>query len=195
MLDFLDRFIRDNGYPPSVREAAGSLGLAGPNSVKKYLDILERKGFIRRRSGASRAIELINRAREDRQTRRVPLVGRIRAGEPILAVENIEDRIAVDVGLARADDMFLLRIDGDSMVDAHLLDGDLVLIRPQQTVEQGEIAAVLIGEEATVKYFYRDQGCIRLQPANPGYDPTTFRNNSSELQIIGKVTAVIRSLE
>jgi repressor LexA len=194
VLEFIKKHIRDCGYPPTVREIADRLGLAGPHSAKKFLDILERKGYVRRLARSSRAIELLDE-RKGIFTRVLPVVGSIRAGAPLLAVENIRDRVAVDASLAPADGMFLLEVEGDSMLDAHILDGDLALIRPQQAVEQGQIAAVRIGDEATIKYFFRERHCIRLQPAHPAMPPILIPEGRAEVQIIGKVVGIIRRME
>lgn len=194
VLNFLGKYMRDFGYPPTVREIAEKLGLAGPNSAKKFLDILERKGCIRKAAKSSRAIELLDE-KKGVFMRMLPVVGKIRAGTPLLAVENIEERIAVDSSIARDEDMFLLRVEGDSMIDAHIVDGDLAMIRPQERVEQGEIAAVLIGHEATIKYFFREKDSIRLQPANPAINPVFIGEGKDEVRIIGKVVGIIRNME
>jgi len=195
VLDFIKKHIHDSGYPPTVREIAERLGLAGPNSAKKFLDILERKGFLRRKAGISRAIELLD-VEKKVFTRMVPIVGTVRAGVPVLAVQQIEGRIAVDAALARTDDMFFLRVRGDSMIDAHILDGDLALIRPQSRVEQGEIAAVLVGDEATIKYFFKEQHAIRLQPANAAMKPLRIAAGGKDtVRIIGKVAGIVRRME
>jgi len=194
VLECIKGHIRSCGYPPTVREIADRLGLAGPHSAKKILDILEKKGRIRRLARSSRAIELLDE-RQGIFTRTLPVLGSIRAGAPLLALENISARVAVDADLATQDNMFLLRVQGDSMVGAHILDGDLALIRPQQTVEQGEIAAVRIGDEATVKHFFRDRHCIRLQPANPAMAPILIPDEQAEVYIIGKVVGIIRGMQ
>ena len=194
VLNFLRQHMRDFGYPPTIREIAERLGLAGPNSAKKFLDILERKGCIRRAVKSSRAIELLDE-KKGVFTRMIPVVGKIRAGTPLLAVENIEERIAVDSSIARHEDMFFLRVEGDSMIDVHIVDGDLAMIRPQERVEQGEIAAVLIGHEATIKYFFREKDSIRLQPANPAMNPVFIGQGKQEVRITGKVVGIIRKME
>lgn len=195
VLAFVRAHLRRTGYPPTVREIAEGLGLAGPNSAKKYLDILERKGRIRREPGRSRAIELRGQPR-DARARMLPVVGVIRAGGPALALEHIEGHVAVDASLARRDGMFLLRVRGDSMREAHVLDGDLALIRPQPEVASGDMAAVLFGDEATLKYFYKEKNAIRLKPANPAYDPIVIgQADAGRVRVIGKVVAVMRALE
>ncbi len=195
VLTFIREHIRDCGYPPTVREIASQLGLAGPNSAKKYLDILQRKGYVRRTARSSRAIELIEPSGGAGDVRLVPVVGTIPAGTPLYAVESRQGTVAIDASLCRADGMFFLRIRGDSMKDAHIVDGDLALIRPQHSVEQGEIAAVRIGDEATVKYFYREKNNVRLQPAHDGMEPIIVDVCRSDVSIIGKVVSVFRVLE
>jgi len=195
VFDFIKSYLRQTGYPPTVREIAEKLGLAGPNSAKKFLDILERKGCIRRAPGCSRAIELIGAA-PAAAIRSLPVVGAIHAGEPVLAFENIEQHIAIDPSFAREEGMFLLRVRGDSMIDAHVMDGDLALIRPQPEVASGDMAAVLIGDEATLKYFHKEKNAIRLQPANPRYEPIVIKQkDAAQVRIIGKVVGVMRKME
>lgn len=194
VFDFIRQHILENGYPPTVREIAAGLKLSGPNSAKKFLDILQRKGVIRRRPGISRGIELRDDPRRT-AVRLVPIVGTIRAGEPLPAVENIEGTIAVDVSFARSDGMFFLRVQGDSMIDAHIQDGDFALIRPQNRVEQGEIAAVLVGEEATIKYVFRERNALRLQPANAAMEPILVPAGSRDVRIIGKLVGIYRNMD
>jgi repressor LexA len=195
VLDFIKGHLLQAGYPPTVREIAEKLGLAGPNSAKKFLDILERKGFIRRAPGCSRAIEILEAVRAS-ALRSLPVVGAIRAGEPVLAFENIEEHVAVDPSFARGDGLFFLRVKGDSMIEAHVMDGDLALIRPQPEVASGDIAAVLIGSEATLKYFHKEKNAIRLQPANPAYEPIVIKQkDAAQVRIIGKVVGVMRKME
>ncbi len=195
VLDFIKGHLRKAGYPPTVREIAEKLGLAGPNSAKKFLDILERKGCIRRQPGCSRAIEVMGAARSP-ALRSLPVVGAIRAGEPLLAFENIEQHVAVDPSFARGEGLFFLRVKGDSMIDAHVMDGDLALIRPQPEVASGDMAAVLIGDEATLKYFYKEKTAIRLQPANPAYEPIVIKQkDAAQVRIIGKVVASCGKME
>jgi repressor LexA len=195
VLDFIKSSLQHTGYPPTVREIADKLGLAGPNSAKKFLDILERKGCIRRQPGCSRAIEIIGAVRSP-ALRNLPVVGAIRAGEPLLAVENSEERIAVDPSFARGEGLFFLRVTGDSMIGAHVMDGDLALIRPQPEVASGDIAAVLLCDEATLKYFYKEKTAVRLQPANPSYEPIIIKQkDAAQVRIIGKVVGVMRKME
>lgn len=191
VFSFLVKYGEENGFPPTVREIADNLGLAGPNSAKKYLDILERKKYIKKFSGKPRAIEIRGNPLSRGKTRSVPVIGQIAAGIPILAIENIESRISIDTSIAKWDDVFLLRVRGDSMIEAHILDNDLVFIKPKVDVESGEIAAVLIDNEATVKRFFREKGHIILKPENPSMKPVVLKDG--DVRIIGKVVGVIRT--
>ena len=193
VFNFIKKYKAHTGYPPTVREITENLGLSGPNSAKKFLDILERKGFIRKTAKSSRAIEILSEAQKILPDM-IPVVGNIQAGTPILAIENIEENIAMDSSLIRDKDTFFLKVRGNSMIDAHIMDGDLAMIRPQNTVEQGEIAAVLIGEEATIKYFFKEDKTIRLQPANPEMNPILIGENEEDIKIIGKITGIVRKI-
>ncbi len=192
VLDFLITYIRSRGYPPTVREIAGYLKITGPKGAKGFLDILERKGYIRRLSKSSRAIEILYPSIP--VSRIVPVVGRIRAGTPVLAVENLEGEISIDTSLARGEDLFFLRVEGESMIEAHIQDGDYALIRSQPYAENGEIVAVLIGDEATLKRFYKDTDMIRLEPANSRMQPIILKPEDQTV-ILGKVIGVFRSYE
>jgi repressor LexA len=194
VLSFLKKHLHDCGYPPTVREIAASLGMAGPHGAKKILDILERKGYIRKTARGSRAIDIVG-SRVASPVLTVPIVGTIRAGTPLLAVENTEGSVAIDPMLARGEGLFALKVQGDSMIEASILDGDLALIRPQARVEQGEIAAVIINDEATIKYFFREKTGIRLQPANARMKPIVIREGQAEVMLAGKVIAIIRRME
>lgn len=198
---FLVAYVDDHGYPPTVREIGDAVGLASPSTVHAHLANLERAGLLRRDPTKPRAIELVGRRREEApaahgaQTPILPLVGRIAAGGPLLAEEAIEDEIAVPEPLGRSAD-FLLRIHGDSMVDAGILDGDIVVVRRQEDARNGDVVVALVGEdeaadEATVKTFHRDDaGRIRLQPENRALEPLY----PEHVRILGKVTGVFRSL-
>jgi repressor LexA len=194
VFNFIKKYKEESGYPPTVREITENLGLSGPNSAKKFLDILERKGWIKKTAKSSRAIEILNEAKKVLPYM-VPVVGSIQAGAPILAIENIEENIALDPSIAGDKDTFLLRVRGNSMIDAHIMDGDLAMVRPQSTVEQGEIAAVLIGEEATIKYFFKEDEFIRLQPANPRMESILISEDKEHVKIIGKITGIIRKMD
>ena len=198
---FLAEYVDAHGYPPTVREIGDAVGLASPSTVHAHLANLERAGLLRRDPTKPRAIELVGRRREETRARAVsapptlPLVGRIAAGGPLLAEEAIEDEIAVPEPLGRDAD-FLLRVKGDSMIEAGILDGDIVVVRKQADARAGEIVVALVGDdesadEATVKTFHRERnGRIRLQPANAALEPLY----PEHVEILGKVTGVFRSL-
>jgi repressor LexA len=194
-LSFLTKYIRENGYPPTIREMVYHLKLASTNSVKKYLDILERKGYIKRIPNSPRAIEVCVETPES-QARLIPVVGRVRAGAPHLAVEDITGHLAIDVSVARWDDTFFLRVEGDSMIDAHIQDGDFVLVKSQQTAESGDIVVAIINDEATVKRFFKRDDSIYLEPANSTMKPIIIREDqANEMMIAGKVVTVLRQIE
>lgn len=199
--DFLLRYSRHHGYPPTVREIGAEVGLASPSTVHGHLAKLEQAGYLRRDPSKPRAIELVGRSRvtADEERERVsmlPLVGQIAAGGPLLADENIEDYVAVPEPLSRPEnDEFLLRIRGDSMQGAGILNDDYVVVRRQSTAENGEIVAALVGgdeaaDEATVKRFFRDSTRIRLEPENPDYSTIC----ADHVSVLGKVTGVFRRL-
>jgi repressor LexA len=192
---FLTKYIRENGYPPTIREMVYHLKLASTNSVKKYLDILERKGYIKRIPNSPRAIEVCAETPEN-QAKLIPVVGRVRAGAPHLAVEDITGHLAIDASVARWDDTFFLRVEGDSMIDAHIQDGDFVLVKSQQTAENGDIVVAVINDEATVKRFFRRGNRIYLEPANSTMKPIIIREDQAhEMMIAGKVVTVLRQVE
>jgi repressor LexA len=194
VFDFLKEFVNRRGYPPTIREIAGHFGMGGPRAVQKHLSSLERKGMIRRIPGNSRAIELAGMKRPD--TVSVPLLGRIPAGPLDLAIEEREGEMEVDRALARGEGLFLLKVMGESMIGAHILDGDYALIRSQATAANGEIVAVRVGYTATLKRFYREGQTVRLQPENPFMEPIILQEEGDEeVAVIGKVLAVIRSYE
>ena len=198
--NFLVEYVDGHGYPPTVREIGERVGLASPSTVHAHLANLERAGLLRRDPTKPRALELLGLRREppaaEAQVHRLPLVGEIAAGGPLLAEQNIEDYIAVPEPLARGGEEFLLRVKGDSMVNAGILDGDVVVVRRQDTAQDGDIVVALAGEdetsdEATVKRFFRENGRIRLQPENDSLAPIY----ASHVQILGKVIGVFRSLQ
>ncbi len=193
VLSFLKDYLSRHGYPPTVREIAHHLKMAGPHSAKRFLDMLERKGYIRRVAKSSRAIELTD-IPSSSTVRRLPIVGRVRAGTPLLALENIEGNLALDRSLARWDNAFLLRVTGESMIEAHIEEGDLALVKPQPTALNGDIVVALINDEATIKRFFKEQDTIRLEPAHPSMKPLVIKEGEAELRIIGKVVAIIRKL-
>jgi repressor LexA len=196
---FLAEYVDAHGYPPTVREIGDAVGLASPSTVHAHLANLERAGLLRRDPTKPRAIELVGRRREEparaASVPTLPLVGRIAAGGPLLAEQEIEDQIAVPEPLGRDAD-FLLRVTGDSMIEAGILDGDIVVVRKQADARTGEIVVALVGndetaDEATVKTFHRERnGRIRLQPENAALEPLF----PEHVEILGKVTGVFRSL-
>jgi repressor LexA len=196
--DFIVEYVERQGYPPTVREIGEAVGLASPSTVHAHLANLERAGLLRRDPTKPRALELTGRraaAPPEREERRLPLVGEIAAGGPLLAEENVEEYLAVPEPLSRGGEEFLLRVKGDSMVNVGILDGDVVVVRRQDTARNGEIVVALAGEdeaadEATVKRFFREDGRIRLQPENDALEPIYARH----VRILGKVIGVFRTL-
>ena len=195
LVDYVDR----HGYPPTVREIGGAVGLASPSTVHAHLANLERAGLLRRDPTKPRALELVGRSRGAETTTeataelpKLPLLGQIAAGGPLLAEQNVEDEIAVPENL-RGD--FLLRIKGESMIEAGILDGDVVVVRRAQDARDGDIVVALAGDdetadEATVKRFFRENGRIRLQPENASLEPIY----APHVEVIGKVVGVFREL-
>ncbi len=186
VLNFLVKHISKVGYPPTVREIAGHFGIKGLNAVKKHLDALAKKGHLVRSRGA-RAIELADLP----QTVSVPILGQVAAGKPILAEENILGTFALDRSVVRGSQAFLLKVKGDSMSQAGILDGDHVLVKVQAQAENGEIVVALVEDESTVKRFFHRADKIILQPENPAHQPMTFTKRDS-LRILGKVMGVVR---
>jgi repressor LexA len=196
---FLTRYVDEHGYPPTVREIGEAVGLASPSTVHAHLANLERAGLIKRDPTKPRALELRRDPRPEPSrvddVHRLPLVGEIAAGGPLLAEQNVEDYLAVPEPLARGGEEFLLRVKGDSMVNAGILEGDLVVVRREQTAQNGEIVVALPGDdesadEATVKRFFKEDGRIRLQPENDALEPIY----ADHVQILGVVTGVFRAL-
>jgi repressor LexA len=190
--DFLAGYIADQGYPPTLQEIAGHLQVSGNLGVLRHLQVLERKGLINRSPGSSRSIVLADRSRSE--PLELPLVGTVQAGLPQLAEEQIEAYLAVDSSLVKGKDSFLLRVRGESMIDAHIMPGDLVVVRPQPSAESGEIVVALIDDEATLKRFYREGEEIRLKPENVRMKSLIYRERDAQVQIIGKVTGLCRPL-
>ena len=188
---FIKSEVMKKGYPPSVREIGSAVGLSSSSTVHGHLGKLEEKGYIRRDPTKPRAIEVVyDREAPRKEIINVPIVGRVTAGEPILAVENIEDFFPMPKDFANYEDVFMLKVRGDSMIGAGILDGDYVVVRQQSHAENGDIVVALIGEEATVKRFYREADHIRLQPENPNLAPI----RSTNVQILGKVVGVFRKI-
>jgi repressor LexA len=198
--DFLVDYVDRHGYPPTVREIGDAVGLASPSTVHAHLANLERAGLLKRDPTKPRALELSGRGpreapRREEARRTLPLVGEIAAGGPLLAEDNVEDYFAVPELIERRGADFLLRVKGDSMIEAGILDGDIVVVKREQTAQDGDIVVALAGtdetaDEATVKRFFRENGRIRLQPENSALEPIY----ADHVQIIGKVTGVFRAL-
>ena len=195
VLDFISEEVVNKNYPPSVREICQAMDLKSSSTVHAHLKALEKKGYIKRDPTKPRAIEIIDReyysSRPRNRSKIVPLVGQVTAGAPILAEENIESFIVVPDEMVKSGQVFLLKIKGDSMKDAGILDGDMVLVRQQPSAENGEIVVALLEDEATVKRFYREKDHIKLQPENSSYSPII----SDDVRILGKVTGLIRNME
>jgi repressor LexA len=204
--DYVLGYVDQHGYPPTVREIGEAVGLASPSTVHAHLANLERAGYVKRDPTKPRALELLARERavasggrargaSGHEPRVLPLVGEIAAGGPLLAEENVEDYLAVPEPLSRGGEEFLLRVKGESMVEAGILPGDYVVVRRQATAQNGEIVVALAGddeatEEATVKRFFRQDGRVRLQPENAALEPLF----PDHVTILGKVIGVFRSL-
>lgn len=191
ILEYIKQEVRTKNYPPSVREIGEAVGLSSSSTVHAHLSKLEEKGLIRRDPTKPRAIELL----EDDpaptyipEVIQVPLLGQVTAGEPILAEQNIEDYFPLPKMMVRQDQVFLLRVRGDSMIDAGILHDDYVIVRQQSNANNGEIVVAMLDDEATVKRFYKEKNSIRLQPENPVYEPI----RSPEITVIGKVIGVFR---
>ncbi len=194
ILDFIKQTVEDRGYPPTVREIGEAVGLTSSSSVHAQLANLQRRGLLRRDAAKPRAMELQGPGGRRSHAVTVPLLGRIAAGAPVMADEDVEDYLAVPSGFATERDHFALRVQGDSMVDAGILDGDVVVVKQQDSADEGDIVAALLPgpgeEEATVKRFHRRRGRIQLVPENAKMQPIDMTDG----QIIGKVVAVLRKL-
>jgi repressor LexA len=192
VLQFLKRYLREHGFPPTVREIARHFGMAGPKGAKKHLDALVKKGSIERVARLPRAIQMRGAVRQ--QGRLLPILGTVRAGMPLLSEENIEGHFWVDENMAPQEGAFFLRVKGDSMIEAHVQEGDYVMIRRQPTVENGEMAVFQIDGEMTLKYFSKKKGQIFLNPAHPRMKPIAVHEGQS-FEILGKAVAVLRMLD
>lgn len=196
ILEFLMEYVTEKGYPPSIREIGNQFNISSLRGVTVHLDALERKGMIKR-ANTSRSITIIGKTGATapaKNVQMIPLIGTIAAGLPITANENIEGYIPVPSEMADSAEVFALQVKGDSMIGAHIMPRDFVVIRPQQTADNGDIVAVRLGEEATVKHIqFASNGIIKLIASNPAYDPIEVRREDS--QIIGKVVGLIRNYD
>ena len=193
MLDYIERETRSAGVPPSIRQIGTALGITSTNGVRLHLQALQKKGYIRRSQRTSRGIVSLNRTAHTAlaaspATVDIPILGRVAAGTPIMAAENHEGSLNIDASLISHQESFALRVNGDSMINAGILDGDIVVVRVQQGADNGDIVVALMDEEATVKRFYRENDAIRLQPENASMAPIY----SVDVEICGKVVALVR---
>jgi repressor LexA len=197
IFDFIKRYSAKYGYPPTVRDIGKAVGLASSSTVHAHLSNLEKVGLLRRDPTKPRALELLDRAAQGVQAGvqtflqpGLPLVGQVAAGQPIVAEENIEEYIQTPAFAGGADGEFLLRVRGDSMVDAGIIEGDLVVVHSQDHAQDGDIVVALVGEEATVKRFFQEPDHIRLQPENASMEPIRSR----DVRVLGKVVGLMRNI-
>ena len=203
ILKYIEKQVNLNGYPPSVREIGKAVDLRSTATVHGYLASLEKKGYIKKESQKGRTLKLLKGGAEEgkqvsfdkeayssKEMVDVPVIGKITAGEPILAVENVTDTFPIPLDFVGTGESFMLTVRGESMIEAGILNGDYILVRKQNTANNGEIVVALIGEEATVKTFYKEKDHIRLQPENSTMDPIIVPN----CEILGKVIGVFRKM-
>ena len=194
IFDFIKKYSAQYGYPPTVRDIGKAVGLASSSTVHAHLANLEKSGLLRRDPSKPRAIELLDKTVDAVKSvvrpNGLPLVGQVAAGQPILAEENIEDFIAVPPIAGGDEGEYVLRVRGESMKNAGILEGDFVVVRPQETASDGEIVVALVGEEATVKRFFREDDHVRLQPENDAMEPIRSR----EVRVLGRVVGVLRQV-
>jgi repressor LexA len=191
IFDFIKRYGSEHGYPPTVRDIGKAIGLTSSSTVHAHLANLEKVGLLRRDPSKPRAIEvLVDKAKEVVAPSGLPVVGQVAAGQPVLAEENIEEYVPVPGIAGGADGEFLLEVRGDSMIDAGILEGDHVVVRRQDTAADGEIVVALVGEEATVKRFFRENDHVRLQPENAAMEPIRSR----DVQVLGRVVGLCRQV-
>lgn len=200
ILDFLNEQVRIKGYPPSVREICAAVGFKSTSTVHSYLEKLKNEGYIQKDATKPRALKIVKNDTDQENSKEVysrremidvPIIGKVTAGQPILAVENIEDTFPLPLDFVQGSTAFMLRVQGDSMIEAGIFDRDFILIKQQSTATNGDIVVALIGDEATVKTFYKENGYVRLQPENKYLEPIIVREN---LSILGKVIGVFRKL-
>jgi repressor LexA len=191
IFDFIKRYGSEHGYPPTVRDIGKAIGLTSSSTVHAHLANLEKVGLLRRDPSKPRALEvLVDKAKEVVAPSGLPLVGQVAAGQPVLAEENIEDYVSVPEIAGGGDGEFLLEVRGDSMIDAGILEGDHVVVRRQETAADGEIVVALVGEEATVKRFFREDDHVRLQPENAALEPIRSR----DVKLLGRVVGLCRQV-
>jgi repressor LexA len=192
IFDFIKRYGAKYGYPPTVREIGKAVGLASSSTVHAHLANLERVGLLRRNPSKPRALELlIGKAKQAVGPSGLPLVGQVAAGQPVLAEENIEEYIQVPTIAGGEEGEYVLRVAGDSMRDAGILEGDYVVVRPQQTAKNGDIVVALLGDEATVKRYFKERDHVRLQPENQTMKPI----RTKDARVLGRVVGVFRKIK
>lgn len=195
VLDFIRSEVNRKGYPPSVREICKGVGIKSTSTVHGYLETLEEKGYIRKDHAKTRAIEVLDKMDDDfisykKEIVNIPVIGRVTAGVPVLAVENIEDVFPMPVDFVPSGESFMLRVKGNSMINAGIHDRDFILIKHQSTAENGDIVVALINNEATVKRFFKEKEHIRLQPENDSMEPII----SKDVKVVGKVVGLYRKV-
>ena len=200
ILKFIEKQVNLNGYPPSVREIGKAVGLSSTATVHTYIAKLAKKGYLKKEDQKGRTLRLLKGGVEDKPTEKslytskemvdVPVVGKVAAGLPLLAVENVVDTFPIPLDFVGNSESFMLTVQGESMIDAGILNGDYILIKKQTTAKNGEMVVALVGDEATVKTFYKENGHIRLQPENSTMEPIIV----PDCQILGKVAGVFRKL-
>lgn len=193
ILEFINEYLASNGYPPSVREICTGVGLSSPSSVHDYIKRLEEKGLLIKGGSKTRALKVVETQTSQMcepvaEYLSVPVIGQVAAGSPILAEENVIDTYPLPMVFAKNKNVFMLKVRGESMINAGILDGDYVVVTQQDTANNGDIVVALLDDSATVKTFYRENGYIRLQPENDTMEPIIVR----DLKIIGKVSGVFR---
>ncbi len=195
ILDFIRETMSQQGAPPTLREIGKRFDIASTNGVRSFLTALEKKGVIKRSHYKSRGIELTEGPLTPASMNPVPVVGRVSAGLPALAEENLEGRIGIDRSLLEGEGLFALKIQGDSMIEAGIFNGDLVFARQSLEPKKGDIVVAIIGDEATVKYYYPENGRVRLEPANRDFRTIVVEKNTPDFSIAGKVVGVFRNYE
>ncbi|MDO5717554.1 MAG: transcriptional repressor LexA [Tissierellia bacterium] len=193
VLNFIKYNIAENGYPPTVREIAASVGIKSTSTVYKYIQNLEEKKYIRKSSSKNRAIEVIEYSTDyempTKKTIDIPIIGTVTAGQPILAIENIEDTFPIPIEHSFGANLFMLTVQGESMIEAGILDGDLIVVRQQNNAENGDIVVALIDDSATVKRYFKKDDHIMLKPENSSMEPIKTKN----AVILGKVISLYRN--
>ncbi len=191
VLAFIKDFLNEHGYPPTIREICTHFQFL-PRAASNHVNALVKKGYLAKQPLKSRSLEIVGRSR--RALKEVPIVGRVAAGKPVLAVENIEGAVMLPAEWVSGGDSFLLKVEGDSMVDAHICNGDYVVVKRQSTADNGDIVVALLEDEATVKRFIREKNRIILKPENKRFEPIIIENGARAFAIVGKVVGVWRNI-